>query len=786
MPLSAQRLRLPFNADQIGEKPKDILTGNTPRMWRGANLRVEATLFKGKVNAEALQDLSNIASLTLEVFALSNGAPTGAALMSQTVAAVNLDTGLTLSEWQADNGQHALFEFDDQDTNLNLSGAAKVNFWLVLSALTQDSPAKLITLGATTLTVYEDGTPASAEGPVQGGNILPGGASYDGSGDYVLSGLTVNRVYKWSPGANDTTLVNGAQTLTEEGNFTAQGTSATLTGTPSAAVTAIVREDVYLNAQESDARYLKKLRGAYAGGTQYYEDDLVTDQGGIWLALQDTIGNAPPTLPTTSNANWLLVVAPGEDGAQGPAGADGADGEDGDAGAAGADGEDAYMYVGFAEDASGTGFATTPSASRPYIAFKASATALTPVAGDFAGLWVKYIGDDGQGNGDMILAAVQTVTGAKTFSNGTLRIRNAAGTFNAVLRSLVTAERDIYLPDRAGTLATAPVASTLTYQASMALDFSGDEWKSVNLTGDAEFTTLNRAAGKLLVVRVICDDTTRALTFPSGWTWLGEAPRNLPASTEAILRLWCFGTTDETILAEWRPESGATSYQAETVTAAGSTAVQAPTGAGVHTLRGTVTDTYDGTAFTHAFYFPTTKATEGDRIFARIALPGSTDPTIEFRNDTAGGTILLAVQGVMLSSELWADFVYTGSAWVLEKWGWFTDDGAAIQNLHTRETLAYAAAHAVDLDRSTWQEMTLTGDLAITTRAASRAGAGRAKTVHLILLASGSDRTITLDGDILPIGTAPGVLPAGKTGILTLTSRGAAETDTLATWEKQA
>ena len=49
-------------------------------------------------------------------------------------------------------------------------------------------------------------------------------------------------------------------------------------------------------------------RGNYSGATAYLKDDVVTDQGSIWIALQPTTGNAPPLLPTNSNANWQLLV----------------------------------------------------------------------------------------------------------------------------------------------------------------------------------------------------------------------------------------------------------------------------------------------------------------------------------------------------------------------------------------------------------------------------------------------------------------------------------------------
>lgn len=55
-------------------------------------------------------------------------------------------------------------------------------------------------------------------------------------------------------------------------------------------------------------------RGAYNGGTAYAADDVASDQGSSWIALQATTGNPPPTLPTTSNAYWSLMAAAGADG----------------------------------------------------------------------------------------------------------------------------------------------------------------------------------------------------------------------------------------------------------------------------------------------------------------------------------------------------------------------------------------------------------------------------------------------------------------------------------------
>lgn len=55
--------------------------------------------------------------------------------------------------------------------------------------------------------------------------------------------------------------------------------------------------------------------------------------------------------------------------------------------------------------------------------------------------------------GDMVLASVQTVTGAKTFNNAKLFLRNVADTFSGVFSNAITAARTWTLPDKDGTVA---------------------------------------------------------------------------------------------------------------------------------------------------------------------------------------------------------------------------------------------------------------------------------------------------------------------------------------------
>lgn len=122
------------------------------------------------------------------------------------------------------------------------------------------------------------------------------------------------------------------------------------------------------------------------------------------------------TLPAGSDAT-ASVAASGDNTAKVfnfnfgiPKGADGKNGTDGKAGADGADGVSSYTYVAYASDASGADFSLTPSNALKFRAEIHTTTAIeTPDVDDFTGAtWVKYIGDDGAGAGDMTKAVYDT------------------------------------------------------------------------------------------------------------------------------------------------------------------------------------------------------------------------------------------------------------------------------------------------------------------------------------------------------------------------------------------
>ncbi len=80
------------------------------------------------------------------------------------------------------------------------------------------------------------------------------------------------------------------------------------------------------------------------------------------------------------------------------------------AGPKGDDGADSFCYIAYASDSIGANFSLTPSNGLKFRAeIHSNGEIQSPSAADFAeAVWVKYIGDDGQGVGDMIKSVYDT------------------------------------------------------------------------------------------------------------------------------------------------------------------------------------------------------------------------------------------------------------------------------------------------------------------------------------------------------------------------------------------
>lgn len=109
-------------------------------------------------------------------------------------------------------------------------------------------------------------------------------------------------------------------------------------------------------------------------------------------------------------------------------------------GVAGQNGESSYVHVAYASDNQGTGISLTPSSALKYRAEIVN-TSPTATTDDFSGAtWVKYIGDDGTGTGDMTKAVYDTN------DNGKVDIAEVAETAKAVAWTGVTGKPESYPP----------------------------------------------------------------------------------------------------------------------------------------------------------------------------------------------------------------------------------------------------------------------------------------------------------------------------------------------------
>lgn len=105
-----------------------------------------------------------------------------------------------------------------------------------------------------------------------------------------------------------------------------------------------------------------------------------------------------------------------------------------------------------------------------------------------------------------------------------------------------------------GQIETTP-GSNLGTSGTLTLDLDGASILSTGtLTNDITFATSNRAAGRSVTVRVVNGSTTRTLTFPAGWRFVGAKPDDIEASKVGILTITAFGTADSDILAAWAVE----------------------------------------------------------------------------------------------------------------------------------------------------------------------------------------------------------------------------------------
>ena len=100
----------------------------------------------------------------------------------------------------------------------------------------------------------------------------------------------------------------------------------------------------------------------------------------------------------------------------------------------------------------------------------------------------------------------------------------------------------------------APTHTTTTYASSINIDMAGAEYVSVpNITGNLTVTATNYSSAREIIARFVeTGGSSRTLTWPVGWVWVGSAaPTSIAANKTGKLTLVSFGTSASSVVARW-------------------------------------------------------------------------------------------------------------------------------------------------------------------------------------------------------------------------------------------
>src|SRR5258706_523085 len=100
------------------------------------------------------------------------------------------------------------------------------------------------------------------------------------------------------------------------------------------------------------------------------------------------------------------------------------------------------------------------------------------------------------------------------------------------------------------------LSKILAFANPRVLDFESATYQftSVALTGNLVLSSANLAPGRFILLRIVGDASVRTLTFPAGWKFMGAVPGTLAANKTGFLKLWSFGSSDSSVIAEWSVE----------------------------------------------------------------------------------------------------------------------------------------------------------------------------------------------------------------------------------------
>lgn len=97
------------------------------------------------------------------------------------------------------------------------------------------------------------------------------------------------------------------------------------------------------------------------------------------------------------------------------------------------------------------------------------------------------------------------------------------------------------------------VGYTVPYVNPLVIDMTYGCRQQITLLGDLDISLSNITSGQSILIKITCDSTSRNLTFPAAWSWIGSSmPTTILADTVAILQLDSWSNNDYGIVANWK------------------------------------------------------------------------------------------------------------------------------------------------------------------------------------------------------------------------------------------
>lgn len=152
-------------------------------------------------------------------------------------------------------------------------------------------------------------------------------------------------------------------------------------------------------------------------------------------------------------------------------------------------------------------------------------------------------------------AEINTLDGINTTSSLETRLSNDESGISSLFSAVATKATTGSSSDVTFGTVTAnnyDIPVSVEASNSIAINFStGTGTHTRAASGDITFTASGYKSGATKTLFITCDSTSRTLTFPSSWIWVGPKPTSILASKTGVLTVTSLGTAEANAVASW-------------------------------------------------------------------------------------------------------------------------------------------------------------------------------------------------------------------------------------------